>query len=247
MRKTVALFLVLTLILSLPVLPALAGDDPVGVWFLADMVYGGESYDPVSMGAAMSLEFRADGTYTLQASWPESELEVENGTWVLEDGIYQLTDDEGAFPQPFCLRDGRLVTSYDDGTDMVFARAGEAAAAPKPAPVPAESEEAFFGTWKLISLSSGGFTLTAENMDSSLERLMVVEHGKITAVQRNLQTGEADEETEEVSFMEDIGILAYMDREIGDICTLELMDDGTLCYTIPDGEDGFVFVFGRVE
>ena len=125
--------LVAILVLALCLSAALAEDDIVGRWELAGMIYNGETYYASDTGQYAAMEFKSDhtGVYSDDES-------VVGGEWNREGDLYLFEGMELAYENDMLLLNAGEVI-------MVFCRWDKEPEARRP--VPAENEEAFFGTW----------------------------------------------------------------------------------------------------
>jgi hypothetical protein len=100
-----------------------AEEDLVGTWNATDFVFSNfddpvVDFDVLGMGGEVTIVIRADGTYTITLTLPDSDPLVEDGTWVLNGD--QLTFDEGTVDESaFDISlDGNTLTIH--GEDMEF-------------------------------------------------------------------------------------------------------------------------------
>ena len=178
MKKLFSLLLVLFLACAMmPAMAEVAADTLLGEWYLVSIYNGEATLDPAMLGMKMVLTLKEDGTAVLAAQTGEQEMNKE-GTWAFADGAVSLTVDGETIAMPV-QEDGTLKGEMN-GSGMVFGReAPEAAKIPQP--VPAESEEAFLGTWKATMINMDGVTLPLDTLASSgmdISAALTIEAGK---------------------------------------------------------------------
>jgi hypothetical protein len=96
-----------------------AEDDLVGTWNATEFVFSNfddpvMDFDVIGEGGAVTIVIRADGTYTATFTFPESEPEVDNGTWELSGSVLTFdagTADETDFDVSLS---GNTLTIYSD-------------------------------------------------------------------------------------------------------------------------------------
>jgi hypothetical protein len=108
-----------------------AVEDLVGTWNATEFVFSDfgdpvTDFDVLAMGGAVSIVIEADGTYTITFTMPESEPEVDTGTWDLDGDVLTFdagTIDETAFElslsgDTFTIHSEDVTFDFDeDGTE----------------------------------------------------------------------------------------------------------------------------------
>lgn len=94
MRSIMAGALAVTLATACSDSTAPTGDDLVGTWEATAATFtpvDGTASDLLADGSGFTLVIRADNTYTVTFTAPDSEPEVENGTYTLSGGVLTIT------------------------------------------------------------------------------------------------------------------------------------------------------------
>jgi hypothetical protein len=109
-----------------------AEEDIVGTWNATDFVFSNfedpvVDFDVIVMGGDVTIVIRADGTYTITFTMPESEPEVDDGTWVLDGD--QLTFDAGTVDESAfdVSLDGNTLTIHGEDLEFDFGDGDEPA------------------------------------------------------------------------------------------------------------------------
>ena len=82
-----------------------------GTWTATEVYYGDTKYDAEEKGLAWSIEFKQDGTYTINGRNP--------GTWEQKDNKYICTDKYYGTKLTFELEDDKLSVEQS-GMTLVF-------------------------------------------------------------------------------------------------------------------------------
>ena len=238
MNKLVAFVLGLALILA-AVQPAIAETvDLTGTWVLERILIGGLELSPLAFGVSGALELKEDGNFVLSATVLDSETtgaDTEDviGSWALEENTLVLTSREDGAAITGCYSpEDRRLSITDEMFTMVMARESEAvllAPAAQPVPVAAESEEAFFGTWRVCATDFNGIYIPIPDSDGN--ETLILDSGTCTMIYKDPYTGESRERPLTTRF-QDGGLGLYNYEYSYDKTTpgtLRLMDDGTLC------------------
>ena len=181
MKKMLSLLTALMMLCAL--LPAMAeGTDVTGLWYLSALKMGETEMNPATMGLDLAFDLKEDGTALASMGGAES-TEEQTASWALkEDGTLVISQD--GTDTVFTVSDGRLEGDIGGGTIGVFTRE-PAAAAVKPAPVAAESEDAFLGSWKLTQVDMDGILLPVDmlaTMGMEISASLTVEASKASIV-----------------------------------------------------------------
>lgn len=220
MKKLLAVALALALLCAV----ALAETaEVVGEWYLIEARFGDTVLPTAALGMEMTLTFNEDGTGAMLSPTEEGDRSAELAWKLVDEGIemtVQTLDEEGNAKEETAvvtLEDGQLLMN-EEGGSLVFSR--DAAEAPAlPAPVAAESEEAFLGVWNMSTVNMNGIPLPAATF--GMEGTLTVEAGK--AVMGD------DEEADEYATEFVDGILKLSREE--ETLNLELYDDGSVGIT----------------
>lgn len=234
MKKLLAILTMLAVLLTAVAFAEAA--DVIGEWYLVDMVMGETSINPAAMGMNMTLVLNEDGTMTATNSYGDTEPEKADGTWELSDGNLVIALDDT--PDTVIIQDGQL--KMDMGEEGYFLFGREPIAAPElPVAVPAESEDAFLGTWKLSQISMDGLVMPAAAMGT--ETVMTVEAGKAVV-------GAEDSNDEYTTALAD-GVLTLTPAAEGsEPMTVELNNDGSISISVTMGEElSMVMYFEKAE
>ncbi len=223
MKKLLAV--VIALVLACGMLSAFAEDDFLGVWYLIQLKMGDMEIDPASMGISIAVTFNEDGTGTA-ATTQGDQTASSDFVWENRDGQLLMITPGAEGPQegPVSFADGLMVISSSDG-DMILSREAPEAVV-KAVPVPAESEEAFFGTWALSQIVMEGQIISAEllaAMEVSITCPTVIEAGKATLGLNFMGIDATVEGTTE--FVDGVLLVAVEDSEP---VVIQLLDDGGL-------------------
>ena len=220
MKKLLAVALALAMLCAV----ALAETaEVVGEWYLIEARFGDTVLPTAALGMEMTLTFNEDGTGTMLSPTEEGDRSAELAWKLVDEGIemtVQTLDEEGNAKEETAvvtLEDGQLLMN-EEGGSLVFSR--DAAEAPAlPAPVAAESEEAFLGVWNMSTVNMNGIPLPAATF--GMEGTLTVEVGKAVM-------GDSEEADEYATEFVD-GILKLSREE--ETLNLELYDDGSVGIT----------------
>ena len=176
MKKLISLLTALTMLCAL--LPAVAeGADLTGLWYLTVLKDGETEMNPAVMGLKLTFDLSADGTVAASVGGEEGG-EESKATWALnEEGALVITQD--GEDTIFTVGDGTLEGDIG-GIIGVFTREAPAAEE-KPAPVAAESEDAFLGSWKVSRVDMDGSLIPANMLAKTgidLGATLTLEAGK---------------------------------------------------------------------
>ena len=237
MKKLISLILILCMACLL--VPAMAEDDVTGDWYYA------------GMGDAVHFVFNADGTAKLITDMMGQQSE-EDGTWSLDGSAMTITFSDQA--QTATFADG-AITLEADGMTATLVRDPNAGPAGAPTAVAAESEEAFLGTWNLSAMYSMSVLVPVDQLQG-YSGTMTIADGKITSEMIAGEGVEPQVSTDEYKF-EDGKLTVTMDKSsdaakmaeamgmaLPDTATIELMDDGSIYYSMVmlDMPMGYYFV-----
>ena len=120
MRSILAGALAVTLATACSDSTAPAGDDLVGTWVATTATFTPDgsttAFDLLADGSGFTLVIGADNTYTVTFTEPDSEPEVENGTYTLSGGVLTITPtDEPTEVESFDVSlNGDTLTMTDD-------------------------------------------------------------------------------------------------------------------------------------
>lgn len=220
MKKLLAVALALAMLCAV----ALAETaEVVGEWYLIEARFGDTVLPTAALGMEMTLTFNEDGTGAMLSPTEEGDRSAELAWKLVDEGIemtVQTLDEEGNAKEETAvvtLEDGQLLMN-EEGGSLVFSR--DAAEAPAlPAPVAAESEEAFLGVWNMSTVNMNGIPLPAATF--GMEGTLTVEVGKAVM-------GDSEEADEYATEFVD-GILKLSREE--ETLNLELYDDGSVGIT----------------
>ena len=219
MKKTVSLILAVCMMAL--VVAAVAEMDFAGTtWYLTSAEQNGTTINPAEYGMSISMTLNADGTSSMVAYGEEV-----SGSWSLSDGILTVTDDTGT-PAEFTLGDdGALILEMDGGKMFFTQDAPEAPAADDSAGyLTAESEEAFFGSYRPVSASMLGIDIPLEQLFGDVA-VLTVEAGKVITT---IGEGENALTSEEATVFED-GMLKVVGEDGESVsATVQLAEDGSI-------------------
>ena len=228
------LFAILTVLVMLCCSAAFAeATDVLGDWYLVELQGEGLSINPASMGMEITMTLNEDNTMTMVSAMGGEDAETQTGTWALtENGITMTQEDETT---ELTLVDGQLTMNME-GNGLVFARE-PAEAEPLPAPVAAESEDAFFGTWKMSAINMMGMMLPVDALGGD-ESFLTVEAGKATIT--------SGEETYEYATTFADGALTLTLEDETQVA--QLNDDGSLSIVAAEMEElSIITYFEKAE
>ena len=120
MRSIMAGALAVTLATACSDSTAPAGDDLVGTWVATTATFTPDgsttAFDLLADGSGFTIVIRADNTYTVTFTEPDSVPEVENGTYTLSGGVLTVTPtDEPTEVESFDVSlNGDTLTMTDD-------------------------------------------------------------------------------------------------------------------------------------
>ena len=234
MKKLIPLILILCMACML--VPAVAEDDITGDWYLTQMEMNGARVDIAGTGMVMVFSFNADGTVHESMEMMGEKQEMD-GTWTMDGNTVNLTANGQS--QTLTYTDGVLTIESDGQTGILTREAP--AAVEKPGVVAAESEEAFFGTWKLVAADMMGIYMTIDQIPG-YDGTITIEAGKLVSEMamgegQEMQKSEAATEfadgklTMRFEFPED---QAEMMKAMGvpETGTVELLDNGNILYSM---------------
>ncbi len=233
MKKLLALTLALMMACALLPVMAESADEYLGDWYLNEMASGDQVIPPSMLGMNMSMTINEDGTVLIVNAYGEVAEEI-NATWTLADG--SLIVNEDGVDQTFTLNEnGELVLAMDDGYMMFGREATEVEALPSP--IPAETEDEFFGVWMLTTVAMGELIVPAELIGMGMT--LTVEAGKATLTNE----GEDGTVTELATMFTD-GILVANEDDTEVI--MELNDNGTISINASSEDVNMVLYFEAV-
>ena len=241
MKKLISLILILCMACML--VPAVADEDITGDWYMTEMTVEGATVELSSMGMSISFHLNADGTLKMSTEMM-GKAQEQDGTWTMDGDAVTFTIDGKA--QAGAYADGKI-SIESEGQIGVLTRE-QPTAAEKPATVAAESEEAFFGTWTLSAMETMGMYITKDQFEAmqmtGYDATITIEAGKVIS---DMKMGEGQEEQkdETPSKFEDgkliltievpeaqAEMLKAMGMEISDTATIELVEDGSILYSM---------------
>ena len=243
MKKLISLLLALCMACML--IPAVAEDSPVGVWYAVKVIMKGVEVNPADMGMDWTMTFNEDGSF-VNSMGIMGQSQDTTGTWTYEGGTLSVTSDGSTAALPFA--DGAITIDMGEEGSAVFTQEAPAAA-PKAAVVAAESEDVFLGSWALSSIDIMGIHATKDMFASfgmeGYEVSMVIEPGKVTMTSATAGTDPSSTEMESVfeggkllvkipnleESLQAAGELG-LNLDIGDTQTIELVEDGTILYSM---------------
>lgn len=226
MKKLLSVLLVLIMLFA--ACAWAEGADLTGEWYLVEATMGGISINPAMLGMDMFLVLNADGTASMGQTLGE-ESETAEGTWARTETGIEIT--AGETTTPFVLDGDQLKMEIDEENAMVFGREKPVAAA-LPAPVAAESEDAFLGTWTASQASMLGMTVPAEA--AGMAMTLTVEPGKAFM--------DTDGEIEEMATAFTDGALIMTETVMGEI-KAQLTEDGGLCMEVLLSEGSLMSIY----
>ena len=227
MKKLVSL--VLALCLAMGMVSAFAEEDLTGTWYLTSAVAQGVTLSAADMGLDLSFVLNSDGS-AVMIGFSDDDL---TSSWSQSGGKITIDGEETTYT------DGQLIIETS-GVQMIFSR--ESANAEKATVtgevISAESEEAFFGSWTVENVGSGGFVFAASMMNSfGIDDISIdVSAGKATinvTVSGDTVPLEATTSFENGALQIKLSVEGY--EEYFDFSQLELMDDGGLHSTLTSG------------
>ena len=234
MKKLISLVLILCMACML--VPAMAEDDITGDWYLTQMDMNGTKIDIAGTGMVMNFSFSADGTVKEYLEIMGEKQEME-GTWTLDGNTVTLTANGQS--QTLTYADG-VLTIESDGQTGILTR--EAPVAPeKPGVVAADSEEAFFGTWKLVAADMMGIYMTVDQIPG-YDGTITIEAGKVVS-EMAMGEGQEMQKSEAATTFADGKLTmkfefpadqAEMMKAMGvpETGTIELLDNGNILYSM---------------
>ena len=191
---------------TLPQIDEKEDADFLGIWYLDTTCIEGFC---IPLGESnTTLELKADNT----ATHTDAEGESSTDYWFVKDGVaYSVSgeEQEDIYQFPFTLEDGALVFG-DKEMSVTFVR--EITVKEEATPVAAGSEEDFLGEWKLFSMGDNEMMIEVTlfgmegdavinkdgtmtiSFDGEVEEgiTWTFEDGKITAIEKNQETGEEE-------------------------------------------------------
>ncbi len=180
MKKLISLLTALMMLCAL--LPAMAeGADLTGVWYLSNLKMGETEVNPSTIGLSLSFHLNADGS-AVAVTPGQEETEDQNASWALNDEGSLVISQDGT-DRVFTVSDGTLEGDIG-GMIGVFTREAPVAEE-KPAPVAADSENAFLGSWKLNRVELEGNLIPADMLAMGgldLTAVLTVEAGKASVI-----------------------------------------------------------------
>lgn len=225
MKKLLSVLIVLIMVLCASAL----AEDLSGIWYLTEGIMGDMSLNLAAMGMDIVITLNADGTATMISSYGESSDE-QSGTWTATETGLVINANEGA--TEFVLEDGKLRLDMGDEGAMIFGRE-KPEAVELPAPVAAESEDVFLGTWTATNVSMMGMVMPADLAGMSFT--MTVAPGKVS-----MDSGDGNPDEMEAAFADGALVLTSDGKEEG---KLLLNEDGTVCVEIALGDEGVMGIY----
>lgn len=180
MKRLLSLLTALMMLLAL--LPATAeGADLTGIWYLSSVMVGETEVNPTVMGMNLSFDLQADGTAVAIMANPDG-AEEQTAAWALNDEGALVISQDGE-DTVFTVGDGKLEGDLG-GVIGVFTREAPAAVE-APAPVAADSEDAFLGSWTLTKVDMDGTIMPVDILSTAgmeINAALTVEAGKASVV-----------------------------------------------------------------
>ena len=220
MKKLISLFL--ALILCCALIPAGAEDVSLtGTWYMAGATAEGTEIQVVDP-EAITLTINEDGTFLLTAS---SYGASQEGTWTVADSVLSLK----AQDQTTDLQISGDSLEINMGTTVVSLSRTPAEAAPFPAPVVAESADAFNGIWiPCAQVTSGMYAKMPEEAIAQYGKISI-DDGKVSVLYDSGSGEYVTAITYETAFAD--GILTGEDSStIPTRMSLFFLEDGSLCF-----------------
>jgi len=243
MKKLISLALILCMACML--VPAMAEESVTGTWYAVKVTASGVEVNPADMGMEWTMTFSEDGTFTNVMAVMGQNQET-TGTWTFEDGTLSITAEDSTTVLP--VADGTISIDMGEQGTVVFSREAPQAS-PKANVVAAESEDAFLGSWTISSMDFMGVHATKDMFASfgmeGYDVSLVIEPGKV--IMTSAAAGTDPSSTEMESVFEDGKLLVKIPNlqeslqaaaelginlEMGDTQTIELVEDGTILYSM---------------
>ncbi len=245
MKKFVALLL--ALMMACAMLPAMAEAAEIpGTWYLIEITAEGITLDPTMFGVSMTFDLKEDGTFDATIVQGEGEDPTNGaGTWENKDGNVDFTIEGQTITLAYA--DGKLSGEFTGMGGITLSKEAPVAAA-LPVAVPAESEEAFFGTWEISAMNMAGVYLPFEMLSALLGDTTVtfaIEAGK--AVETDVGTEETTTKNYTTEFKDGTLVMtAPSTIEGGEdvVLVISLNDDGSISFA--NEELGATVYFIRV-
>jgi len=229
MKKLISLILIVCMACML--VPAMAESiDLTGDWYVS------------VMGIAMQMTLNADGTGTMTIPGQE---QAQGLSWTLEGEKFTITVADTDPTEGTATAEAITFADASSGLELVFTREPVEAIAVG-APVAAEAEDAFLGTWDCKYMESQGMILDPNAFGTIMPGIAVAD-GAVTFV------GSSDEDM--IAAMYNLMALTYTfeDGKLALVSsmegveatgTIELLDDGLLKLVMVNGEDAMIFYYG---
>ena len=220
MKKLISLFL--ALILCCALVPAGAEDVSVtGTWYMAEAKAEGVEIQVIDP-EAITLTINEDGTFLLTAATYGASQE---GTWTVADSVLSLK----AQDQTTDLQISGDSLDINMGTTVVSLSRTPAEAVSFPAPVAAESADAFNGIWiPCAQVTSGMYAKMSEESIAQYGKISI-EDGKVSVLYDSGSGEYVTAVTYETTFAD--GTLTGEDSStIPTRMSLFLLEDGSLCF-----------------
>ena len=222
MKKLTALILILCMACMLIPAGAEEADIP-GDWYMSGYTSGEASFDPSLIGIHWIFTFNEDGTVDSIMTYQE-DTQANSGTWKLENGTLTITVEDTPMECQMA-EDGTFTVNLSESEKGVFSKGTYSEAEP----VPAESEEAFFGSWELSAVDYEGVRISKEMFDmvgmTGLQVYLVIESGKATLATQTSEDGELQGGEITTTFEDGKLTVPLLD---GTTSPIELMSDGTI-------------------
>ncbi len=238
MKKIISLLLALCLI-SLLAFAVAEADFGGTIWYLTSLEQGGTALDPAALGMEVILTLNADGTCTMSGFGDDS-----TGTWSSDGEVITITED-GSQEQVFSINENsELVLDMGDGK-MIFSTTAPEVSTPSVTFVAAESENAFFGTFKPVSINAMGMDMPPEMVFGEDIPVFTIEAGKVITT---MGEGDKAQVEEEPAVFED-GLLNIFDPEGGEtpVATVQMAEDGSIVLVLEQDGMTMMIITEKVE
>lgn len=253
MKKMIAKLIAAVMLISTVSAGAVMADgeeDLIGTWYLQSLQMEEQTIDAsliAAMGAEMTLTLNEDGTASMTMGAPSIDNQEKKGTWTSDGSAVTMAfvNDLDEESEIVFMVEGESLTLDQGGQIGIFGKEPpEAAAALAPAVENPELGD-FDGTWNAASYAMFGLPVPISVLGAELS--MTIEDGQvqITAVTKDLNSGEATETlTQESSaelkedgtlfvVLEDEAVLEALQMQ-GSGIYLTLHEDGRMTGEIPE-------------
>lgn len=235
MKKIITI--VMTLAILLCAVALAESTDYLGTWYLNEMIVGGVSLAPASMGMDITMEIKEDGTAVLIS--PDEELGEQAAAWALDGDTLTVTVD--GEDMTLTLQDGALI-GEQGGMGINFGREKVEAEVYQPAAVNASATEAdYAGQWKSAYMAMEGNYMDASvfgmDLTAAIDGTTMTLNGMYVFENVAFDTTFAD------------GALVHQggDDEMYAGITAQLLEDGAMQLSFDTGDDPLVMIMEKAE